>query len=122
MKKIVRQILRDRCKGETLIFKIIVDPAMTKMFERFHTHLDFDNFQEKSILTFPTRYMMSKVIFEKKRTHDFNFLLNRRFKMRPSESLYDLFLQNYINLYYRQFFIVTVMLFTVFLFAKITNT
>ena len=64
------------------------------MFERFHTHLDFDSFREKKLKSSSRRNELITLTFR------------RRDALRSNESLYDLFLRSYINLYYRQFFIV----------------
>ena len=57
-----------------------------KFCQRFYTHLNFYNFQEKAILTSLSAY---KLTIDKVEAS--------RFKMKSSESLYDLLLGNYID-------------------------
>ena len=82
-KKIVRQLLRDRCK-ETSISKIIVNPVVKKQSSNVSECLSFYNFRKKSILTF-SRIKIDKIIVWKERTQGIIKVEGLRFKTRSTE-------------------------------------
>lgn len=64
--KIVRQASRSRFKEDTPFFKIIVDLATKKIFPRFWTSLNFDNFREwkyPSYISFVTLLLLLSLLF-----------------------------------------------------------
>ena len=80
-KKIVRQSLKDHCKGEASIFKSIADSLMKTNFPMLSHAMKIDNiFDKKSIFNFSIRRVTQ---------HLFSKVEASSFKMNPGAKLFQ---------------------------------